>query len=67
MDALFTSRSSRPRQAVIHGEVDMRDNTQNVKIPSFVINCWDMDIEATEKFMLDEWDIVLDIKAELGL
>jgi len=52
---------------VIHGEVDMRDTSQNVRIPSFVINCWDMDIEATEKFMLDEWDIVLDIEAELGL
>jgi len=45
----------------------MRDTSQNVRIPSFVINCWDMDIEATEKFMLDEWDIVLDIEAELGL
>lgn len=52
---------------VINGEVDMYDNTQNVKIPSYVINCWDMDITSTEQFMLDEWEMELDIAAEIGL
>ena len=52
---------------VLKGEIDMYDVSQNVKIPSFVINCWDMDIESTEQFMLDEWSIELDIRAELGL
>lgn len=52
---------------VINGEVDMRDNTQNVKIPSFIINCWDLDIPAAEKFLLDDWNIEVDLKAELGL
>lgn len=52
---------------VINGEVDMQDNTQNVKIPSFIINCWDLDIPAAEKFLLDDWNIEVDLKAELGL
>ena len=52
---------------VINGEVDMHDNTQNVKIPSQVITCWDMDIDDTEEFLREIWDIDLDIRAELGL
>ena len=40
---------------VINGEIDMYDTTQNVKIPSFVIDCWNMDIASTEQFMLEEW------------
>lgn len=52
---------------VINGEMEMTDNTQNAKIPSYVINCWDLDIPAAEKFLLDEWNITIDMKAELGL
>ena len=52
---------------LINGEMDMHDNTQNVKIPSYVINCWDMTIDDTEAFLKDEWEIELDIRAELGL
>jgi ribose transport system substrate-binding protein len=52
---------------VINGEMDMRDNTQNAKIPSYVINCWDLDIPGAEKFLLDEWNITIDLKAEIGL
>ena len=52
---------------VINGEIDMHDNTQNVKIPSYVINCWDMSIDDTEAFLKDEWEMDLDIRAELGL
>ena len=52
---------------VINGEIDMYDTTQNAKIPSFVIDCWNMDIASTEQFMLEEWEIEIDIAAELGL
>ncbi len=52
---------------IINGEMDMYETAQNIQIPSFVINCWEMDIDSTEQFMLDEWDIELDIRAELGL
>ncbi len=52
---------------LINGEMDMHDNTQNAKIPSYVINCWDMSIDDTEAFLKDEWEMDLDIRAELGL
>lgn len=52
---------------VIHGEIEMTDNTQNMKIPSYVVNCWDLDIAGAEKFLLDEWNITVDIKKEIGL
>ncbi|MEG1813822.1 MAG: sugar ABC transporter substrate-binding protein [Clostridia bacterium] len=52
---------------VIKGEVDRYATDKNLQIPSFVINCWDMDIESTEAFMKEQWDIELDIRAELGL
>ena len=52
---------------VINGQLDMHDNTQKEKIPSYVINCWDLTIEDTEAFLKDEWEMDLDIRAELGL
>lgn len=52
---------------LIKGEMDMHDTEHNTKIPSFVINCWDMTIEEVEKFLMDEWNMEIDLKAEIGL
>jgi len=52
---------------VIKGEIDMKDTTQNVKVVSFIINCWDMDIDAAQVFLKDQWDITIDIRKEIGL
>ncbi len=52
---------------VINGEMDMQDRSQNVKVVSFVINCWDMDIDGAEDFLKDQWDIQIDIRKEIGL
>ena len=52
---------------LINGEMDMHDTENNVKIPSYVINCWDMGIKDAEAFLMDEWNIQIDLSAEIGL
>jgi family len=52
---------------IINGKMDMHETSQNVKIASYVINCWDMTISDTEKFLKDEWALEINISKEIGL
>ncbi|HHU48286.1 MAG TPA: sugar ABC transporter substrate-binding protein [Clostridiales bacterium] len=52
---------------LINGEMDMYETQQNIKVPSQIIDCWNMDIDSTQAYLKDEWEIDLDIRAELGL
>ncbi len=51
---------------VINGKVDMHATDANKKVVSFVIDS-SMSIDEIQKFLLDEWDLSIDIKEEIGL
>jgi ribose transport system substrate-binding protein len=51
---------------IINGEMSMYATDQNVKVVSFVVD-GSMSIDDIEKFLMDEWEVEIDIREELGL
>jgi ribose transport system substrate-binding protein len=51
---------------IINGELDMYETNKNEAVVSFVVNGWDMSIDDIQNFLKDQWNIDIDLRAEIS-
>lgn len=51
---------------IINGELDMYEVDKNEAVVSFVVNGWDMSIDDIQHFLKDQWNIEMDLRAEIA-
>ena len=52
---------------IINGELDMHATDKNEAVVSFVVNGWEMSIDEIQAFLMDQWAIEIDLRAEIGM
>ena len=48
------------------GELDMYETNKNEAVVSFIVNGWDMSIDEIQNFLLEQWNIDIDLKKEIA-
>jgi ribose transport system substrate-binding protein len=51
---------------IINGELDMYEVNKNEAVVSFIVNGWDMSIDDIQHFLKDQWNIEMDLRAEIA-
>ncbi len=52
---------------IINGELDMHATDKNEAVVSFVVNGWEMSIDEIQSFLVEQWAIEIDLRAEIGM
>ena len=48
------------------GELDMYETNKNEAVVSFIVNGWDMSIDEIQSFLLEQWNIDIDLRKEIA-
>lgn len=49
-----------------NGELDMYETNKNEAVISFIVNGWDMSIDEIQNFLLEQWNIDIDLRKEIA-
>ncbi len=51
---------------IINGDLDMYEVDKNEAVVSFVVNGWDMSIDEIQFFLIDQWNLDIDLRKEIA-